>query len=88
MNKRGYLIFNAEGGDEIHASFLESAPKTDKLFSELLLIEDDYEIGEKYFSYINDNPDVTEPWFTQTRCNEPWPFNNYTILNTYCIALS
>lgn len=68
----GYLLLYSEGGDEIHADLI-SKEHYDKIVSKTSPedFEDEAFAKEPLFS-----------WFSQTMCNEPWPYNGIKILGT------
>jgi len=70
----GYLLLWDESGDEIHIDLIspEDFKKFDKADRNNL-----HEITYKPLIH----------WFTQTWCNEPWPFNNCKILGTISLPL-
>ncbi len=77
--KEGYLLIYSESSDEIHANLISE----DHYNNILNLIDDSDAMEEEAFK--------VEPlfgWFSQTQCNEPWPYTNVKILGTihvWCI---
>lgn len=71
MCKEGYLLLYSESSDEIHADLICEEHYNDILESA------DEEMEEKAFSR-----EPLESWFSQTMCNEPWPYRNVRILGT------
>ena len=73
----GYLLLYASDGDEIHANLISEE------HYKRILSKDTPDNDEEAFS--------TEPlysWFSQTMCNEPWPYRDVKILGTvhvWCI---
>jgi hypothetical protein len=71
----GYLLMWQSGGDEIHVDLI--SPEDAARFS------DNIEEPEKALPYT---PLIH--WFTQTRCGEPWPFNDCKIFGTICVCFA
>jgi hypothetical protein len=77
--KKGYLVFTTHDGDEVSVYFL---PESDKEIFEKLAESgtNDEALKTFYDNYGNKEP---ERFWTQTLCNEPWPFSNYEIIGTH-----
>ena len=76
--KEGYLLIYADGGDEIHINLID---------------QDHYNhIMSKWPTDASDTSDAVDEaafsretlydWFSQTMCNENWPYKNVKILGT------
>jgi len=90
--REGYLVFTTHDGDEIDANFLENTPSNKAFFDDLLATENDDDILDKWVKYENQLYPTTESrkinrFWTQTRCNEDWPFNDVKILKVYYLLV-
>lgn len=71
--KEGYLLMYSSDGDEIHISLI-----TEEHYNEILKhINDPEKMDEMAFT-----TDTLYDWFSQTQCNESWPYKNVSILGT------
>ena len=71
-HSEGYLLLYSES-DEIHADLIcEEHYKN--VIKEL---DDPDKLDEEAF-----NPNPLHRWFSQTMCNEPWPYGDVKILGT------
>jgi hypothetical protein len=90
MKTDGYLVFTTHDRDELDATFFPlegNSDLLDKLQKVYPTDANDIYL-EAWNEWIvtpgNGNP-VT--WSTQSRCKEPWPFNNYNILGTFYLLV-
>lgn len=78
LHKEGYLLIYSEGGDEIHADLI-SEDHYKRIVANFDIAKE--EIADK----VDEVAFGTDPlffWFSQTICNEPWPYSNTKILGT------
>ena len=71
--KEGYLLMYSSDGDEIHIS-LVSQEHYDAILKEINFPDE--------MDRVAFETDSLHDWFSQTQCNEDWPFKNVKILGT------
>lgn len=72
--KEGYLLMYGSGGDEIHISLI-----TKKHYN---LIIREISNGSDVVDETAFETETLYDWFSQTMCNEDWPYTNVKILGT------
>lgn len=72
-HKEGYLLIYASDGDEIHADLI-----CEEHYNSIMSVFDNPDEADKAAF----NSDPLHRWFSQTMCNEPWPYINVKILGT------
>jgi len=72
--KEGYLLMYGSDSDEIHISLIT------KEHYETIMAE--FDNGEDAVDKAALEVDSLYDWFSQTMCNEDWPYKNVKILGT------
>jgi len=84
--KSGYLLIYGSDGDEVHVDLI-TEEHYNKIVSALAIgkskdVRAALEAAEKAAFETG----AIQTWFTQTYCNEPWPYNDIKILGTVSVA--
>lgn len=86
--KSGYLLIYPSDSDEVHINLI-----TKDHYDTIVTALNNYGEDPRNPQLMDElskaawSTDPIKRWYTQTECNEPWPYNNYTILGTVSVTM-
>ena len=81
--REGYFLVYSSDGDEVHVDLIskEHYDRIKAVYDNWKSYKDDEALGEVAWG-----TEPIETWFTQTRCAEPWPYNDVKVLGTVSVC--